>query len=344
VSLLVVALFSFDSIDLMMDTVFFRTDRQDATVVLAREQSPQVLQAVAHLPGVLRSEATRQVPVRLSHGPRSKRLAISGRTDDADLGRVLDTQSQTMRLPETGLAISERVAELLDLRRGDQVDVEFMQGHHRRVRVPVTEIVQSYFGLVALMDLPALNRLAGDGPRVNAVRVAVDSGRLDALYRSVKRTPEIGALALQGLVRQKFSDTIKENIVIMTTIYVALSVIVAFGIVFNIARIQFSVHAHELATLRVLGFTHAEVARVLAVEIVVLLLLAQPLGWLLGYAFAWVMTQAYSSDLYSIPLIVQPRSFAWASIVVVGAALFSAVLVGRRVMELDMIRVLKAPE
>ena len=61
-----------------------------------------------------------------------------------------------------------------------------------------------------------------------------------------------------------------ENINIMTSVYVALSVIIAFGVVYNSARIQLSERARELASLRVLGFTRGEVSRVLLIELAVL--------------------------------------------------------------------------
>lgn len=130
----------------------------------------------------------------------------------------------------------------------------------------------------------------------------------------------------------------------MVTIYAGLAIIVAAGVIYNSARIQLSEQARELASLRVLGFTRAEVSRVLLLELAILVILAQPLGWLIGYAFAWLTIQGFSSDLYRVPLIIDVSTYAWSSIVVIGAALAAALLVRRRVDRLDLISVLKTRE
>ncbi len=130
----------------------------------------------------------------------------------------------------------------------------------------------------------------------------------------------------------------------MTSVYIGLSIIVAFGVVYNSARVQLSERARDLASLRVLGFTDREVSRVLLTELTILTIAAQPLAWLLGYAFGWLTIQSFSSDLYTAPLVIETATYAKASLVVIGAAAVSAMVVGRRVKRLDLISVLKTRE
>jgi putative ABC transport system permease protein len=125
------------------------------------------------------------------------------------------------------------------------------------------------------------------------------------------------------------------------TIYVVLAVIIAFGVVYNSARIQLSEHARELASLRVLGFTRGEVSRILLTELTLLTLIAIPLGWMVGYAFGWLLIQAFSSDLYRVPFAIERATYAKATLVVLVAAAASALIVRRRVDALDLIAVLK---
>jgi putative ABC transport system permease protein len=130
----------------------------------------------------------------------------------------------------------------------------------------------------------------------------------------------------------------------MITVYVTLSVIIAFGVVYNSARIQLSERARELATLRVLGFTRAEVSQVLLTEIGVIVAVAQPLGWLIGYAFAVAVILGFESDLFRVPLVVSSATLAYASGVVLAAAAVSALIVRRRVDRFDLVQVLKTRE
>ena len=344
VALLVTALFSFASIDFLVDTVFFRTERQDATLIFREELHPAALQAAARLPGVQRAEPMRAVQVILHNGHRSKRLALTGARSGEDLGRILDIDLEPVAPPPHGMLLTERVASILGVKTGDMVEIELLDKGHRRVSTPVTGIVQSYMGLGAYMETAALDRLLGDGGRVTAARIAADPLSLDALYQAIKATPAISAIAMQSIARQRFRETIEQNIGIMTTVYTMLAVIIAFGVVYNSARIQLSERARELAGLRIFGFTRAEVSRVLFIEIGVVVAIAQPMGWLLGTGFAWWLTQGMASDLFRVPFIINPRTYAQSSLVVIGAAVLSGLVVRRRIDRLDLVEVLKTRE
>jgi putative ABC transport system permease protein len=344
VALLVTALFSFDSIDFMIETIFFRVERQNATITFVQDLSPRAMAPVERLPGVMRAEPFRTTGVIMRNGHRERRLAITAVPDGADLGRILDVDLKPVDPPAVGLLVSERVATLLALGVGDKVEVELLQKDHRIEKVPVTAIVQSFVGLAVYMHSDALDRLLGEGPRISAARVSIDPSRLPDLYRAVKETPAVASIALQDASRQRFRETIEQNITIMTTVYTALAVIITFGVVYNSARIRLSERARELASLRVFGFTRGEVSGVLITELGAMVLLAQPLGWLLGYLFSWSVVKGFESDLFRVPFIINTSTFAFSSLVVVAVAAASALIVRRRIDHLDLVRVLKTRE
>lgn len=371
-ALLITALFSLDSVDFLIETMFFRADRQDATLAFTEERPIRVIENVKRLPGVLVAEPYRSVAVRLRKGHRHRKLAIQGKPPETDLSHVLDLDLGTIAIPETGLALSERVAQILDARRGDIIEVEILEGKKGQARateiqmslepgdgsrdpvvvqdkrgirhVPVTEIFQTYMGLLVYMNLDALNEMMDESPIVSGVKVSFDENETEALFTEIKKLPAVSSIALRGAALTKFRDTIEENISIMTTVYVVLSVIIAFGVVYNSARIQLSERAREFASLRVLGFTRAEVSHVLLLELAILVLIALPLSWGFGYLFSWATIQGFESDLYRIPFIINSDTYALSSIVVLAAAGGSALIVRRRIDRLDMIRALKTRE
>lgn len=344
VALLVTALFMTDSVDFMINTIFVRTERQDATVFFPHELGPGAAQAVAAMPGVLSVEPFRSVQVVMRHGHYQRRLTVSGYPARPILARLLDIGLDPVSPPPEGLLVSQRVADLLHVRAGDTVRLELVEHNGRTVEAPVTAIIQSFIGLTVAMREDALDRLIAEGPRLSGARIRVDSDRLPGFYDAVKRTPMAGSVALLKLSRVRFRATVDQNINIMTTVYVALAVIITVGVVYNFARIQLSERARELASLRVLGFTRAEVSSVLMTELGVIMLLAQPLGWGLGYLFSWSVTRGFESDLFRVPLVVSSATFATASLVVLLAAIASALIVRRRVDRLDLVRVLKTRE
>lgn len=344
VGLLIVSLFAFDAVEAMIDATFFRSQRQDASLNFQNELSYRAIADTRHLPGVLRTEPFRKASVRLRNANLSRRLSLTGKPAGTILTRQLDSEWLPVPVPEQGLLINRRLAEVLHLRRGDLVEVELLDRKRGTRWVRITDIIESYIGLVALMRIDHLNTLLREGPVVSGIDIAYDVNHEAALYREIKRTPHIASIELQKNALKLFRATLAENINMMTTIYIALAVVVAFGVVYNSARIQLSERARDLASLRVLGFHKNEVARVLFTELALLAFLAQPFGWFIGYWLAWITVQSFSSDLYSTPFIIETATFAKASLVTLAATVGSAIVVRRRIDTLDLIAVLKTRE
>lgn len=344
VGLLVTALFSFDSIDYMIDTIFFQTQRQDATLVFSGEVAPNALFSVEKLPGVLQAEGFRTSAVVIRNGHLEKTLVLQSQPANGALTRILDVDEQPISPTSTGLLLSERVAEQMQARPGDILEVELLSQQNRLEHIPVVGVVQGMVGLTAYMGGDALDRTMMIGPRLSGANIRIDASQLDALYDAVKETPGIASIALLGISREKFRDTIEENILVSVMVYVTLAIIITFGVIYNSARIQLSERARELASLRVFGFTRGEVSGVLLTELGIIVFLAQPLGWVLGYGLAYLVAEGFASDLFRIPLVVDHSTYAISSFIVVTAAVFSALLVRRRIDRLDLIRVLKTRE
>ncbi|MGH1405752.1 MAG: ABC transporter permease [Rhodomicrobiaceae bacterium] len=343
-ALLIAALFTYDSIDYMIDVVFFQTERQDATLFFADEQHLNVMTDVMALPGIIKAEPFRVTPVKLKNSHFELRMNLTGLPKSTDLARILDIDMKPTTPLPTGVMISERVATKLNLKPGHLVEIELTEKDNRIVKVPVIGMTQSYVGLRAYMQLRALNQLMRDGQQVSGARLMVDDTKLDKLYATIKETPEIASIGLQNISRDRFRATIEENITTMTTVYVVLAIIITFGVIYNSARIQLSERARELASLRVFGFSKLEVSSVLFIEVFVILFLAQPLGWLLGYVFSWSIVKGFENDLFRIPFVILPSTYAWATLIVLSSATACAMIVRRRIDAMNLIWVLKTRE
>jgi putative ABC transport system permease protein len=344
VAVLVGTLWTFGSVEFMIDFTYHRADRQDASISFVRERSSSAFTDVTRLPGVLMAEPYRIIPVRIRHGHIERRVSIRGKPADTELSRVLDHESAPVRLPESGIALSDMLARLLNARVGDLVEIELLERDRRRVELPVTAVIQSFLGLSAYMDVGAVNRLMREGGTISGAHISFDWRERNALFAQLKETPVANFIALQGVSLQKFRETLAQNLLIQVTVFVVLAAIIAFGVVYNFARISLSEQGREMASLRVLGFTKGEVSAILISELAILTLLAQPFGWITGYGIAAVMTRGFESELFRVPLIVEPYVYAVASIVVIASAVVSALVVRRRIDRLDLVEVLKTRE
>ncbi|MDX1981136.1 MAG: FtsX-like permease family protein [Bryobacteraceae bacterium] len=343
-AILILGRFFVDTIDYILDVQFTHAMRQDVSLWLNNPSSPSAGFDIGRLPAVLQMEPFRLVAVRLKHEHRKRRLAIFGLPAGAQLNRVLDRNLQVITLPEQGLVISRKLAEIMAVRPGDRLTVEVIEGQRPTWQAPVAATVDDMIGLFAYMDMHALNRLMREDGVISGAYLAADPAGLPELYRHLKTTPSIAGALLLEAMKKSFLETIAENMMTSTMILVSFACVIAFGVVYNSARIALSERGHELASLRVLGFTHGEVSRLLLGEQAILTFAAVPVGYAIGYAMAAMLISAMATELYRMPLIVSARTYAFAFLIVLAAACLSALLIIVRLHKLDLIGVLKTRE
>lgn len=333
-----------DSSRTMIDNFFFRAQRQDLTVTLIEPRGTDALFALARMPGVLRVEPARALPVRLINGARIERTAIESTRIDTQLSLRIDGSGTAIRLPEHGLLLSRRLAERLDVRAGEAIAVEVLGGRRTVTTLPVAGLVDEYIGKRAYAGSATLAALARDGSPVGAVLLRIDPARRDAILAWLKAMPQVLGVTEKAAALRQFERMIDDNLLTMIVFYVGFASAIVIGVVYNSARIILSERAHELATLRVLGYHRGEVAMVLLGELALLVSLAAPLACLIGNGLARLMTAMFSSDLFRLPFAPARASYGWSVGLVLLAAAATAGAVALRVRQLDMVRVLKARE
>jgi putative ABC transport system permease protein len=344
VAILIASNFFPDSLDKIIDTAFDQSNRQHAVLFFNDTMPESALQDARRLPGVLQVEGQQYLTAMLRNEHRTKRTVIEARRPGNDLSRVVGDDGRPIDAPPGGLMLARRLAAQLDVGVGDTVEAEFLGNRQGTFTLPVTRLVTQYFGLGAYMDQETADRMFQQAPQISVINVTLDAAQTDAFQARLKDLPRLGGRAMMLENRAGFEETISQNILITTTIYTVLGVLITVGVAYNGARIQLSERARELASLRILGFTRGEVGYVLVGEIMLLALIAQPVGWWLGWQVARLMSDSFTSDLYAIPLVLKPSTFSSASIVVLTAALLSVLVVRRRLDRLNLVSVMKTRE
>lgn len=342
VSVLVLGRFSIDAVDFLLEHQFELTQRQDITVSLFDRSAQQAFYDLQHLPGVLHAEPYRAVPVRLRNGSRKKDLALLGLPPDGDLFHILDAETKLVPLPPEGVVLSEQLAKTLQISLGSSVSVEVLDGKKQTGELIVTALVSDFAGSNAYLSLDALHDFLQEGPSISGAYLQVDDNQIDHLYGTLKQTPRVAGVSVSSAARESFEETIGENLMMMTAFNILFSCVIAFGVVYNTARISLAERSRELATLRVIGFTRGEISTILLGELSILTVAAIPLGLTIGYGFAWFLTVAIQTDLYRIPLVVSPFTFGYAASVVLTASMISGLMVRGSIEQLDLISVLKS--
>jgi putative ABC transport system permease protein len=331
-----------DSIDYLLTFQWNSSQRQDVAVFLTEPASGKGFHDLQHLPGVIRAEPIRRVGARLKFGHHQRKLAVTGIPRGADLNRLLDERKRPIVMPEEGMLMSAKLAEILGAAIGDEVSVEVLEGRRPMVDVPIRGLITDFAGVAAYMDIGALQRILKEGDTVNGAFLTIDHQRWDEFMREVKDTPRAAFVMVKRDQLASFRETTGKSMGILRKLYFVLAVIVAFGVVYNSARIALSERSRELATLRVVGFSLAEVRSVLVGELAVLVLLALPAGLLFGRGLALLIMSSFSTETVRLPIMINSSTYSIAAIVVLTAAVSSFTLVSRMLGKLDLVGVLKA--
>ena len=79
-------------------------------------------------------------------------------------------------------------------------------------------------------------------------------------------------------------------------------------------------------------------------ELGFLTLLSLPLGAAMGKALCAVFMQSMQTDIFRIPLVLNPRTYAYAAVVILVSSLLSGIVIRRKINRLDLVGVLKTRE
>ncbi len=344
VAVLISSLQWLDSIDHMADTHFFQAQHQDIMVGLVEAEQESVVREFANLPGVLSVESQRIVTAVFHSGTRLHRGSLNGIEPDARLQPIYDNHGGVVAVPPGGLVLSNELAKKLGVGPGDSVRVEILEGCRPTLELTVASLFETYIGMPAYIDMAALNRLLLEPRRVEILDLLVDEREQAELFAELKELPSIAAVMLRRAAVDEFYETLAKTLLVYVSFFVAFSCTLSFGVVYNTARIALSERGRELATLRVLGFSRWEISYILLGEVGLTVLFGLPLGCFAGLGLAWLMTAAFESELYRIPMIIEPSTYGMGVLVVLLAALVSGLLVRERLDKLDLISVLKTRE
>jgi putative ABC transport system permease protein len=336
-----------DATEYLLDVEFRLRERQHISLALTDPVSSAALYDFTRMPGVLSAEAGRDAQVRMHSGRESHisfRTTIFGLEQGTQMRQLLDKQLRPVPLPEAGIVLNSRLAQQLRVRAGDTIDIEFLQGERVKTSVHVVAIIEEMMERQAYMNRDALNHLVGEGDAISSVRIRLDYAQRAAFFKQVKETPKIAVSVEIDPIIQHFRNTSARFILVFTTISTIFAAIIAIGVVYNNARIALAERAWELASLRVLGFTRGEVSGLLLGELALELLAGLPLGWVMGYWLSWGITQMIHTETFELPVIIEPHTYAYATLTALAAGVVSALIVRRQIDKLDLVGVLKTRE
>lgn len=344
VAILIIGRYTSDAIDTLMMFQFEGAQREDATLVFNNARSAEAKFDLYALPGVLTVEPFRSVPAKFSFGHRSKRVAITGTQPGSDLRRIMDMEGNVHEAPRSGVLVTRQLGEALGATPGDTIRVEILEEQRPTRSIVIADFIDEFAGLNAYMDTRSLDQILNERGRLSGAYLMIDRGKEREFNEALKKTPAVAGTMFRRAALKSFQETIATSQGISRSVMIFFACVIAIGVLYNSARISLSERGRELASLRVLGFRKAEVAFYLLGEQAVLVLCALPLGYAMGFGLVVAMVKGFESEMFRFPMVVSPQTLVFATLITLGAAVFSALLIRRRIFNLDLIEVLKTRE
>jgi putative ABC transport system permease protein len=343
-AIMILGSFSLDAIRYLIWFQFEYAQRQDATVVFNQVTHQDVVNELKSFPGVLEVQAFRSMPMQLQFKQAARKVGVVALGTEAPLYRLVNVHERIVPVPPEGLVLSEKLADVLGAVLGDRVILTSLEGPRRTAELEVIQIVTEYGGLNAYVSPSVLARWSHLPDVCSGVHLKLDAAATTEVYRILKNTPRVASVNLKGAAMRSFEETFAANILTMRLFNLIFTVVIAFGVVYNHARISFAEQSRDLATLRVIGFTNGEVTTLLLGELAILTVAALPPGCAIGWGLAAMLVWGLDTENYRIPLVIEPSTYWFAMLVVVIASLFSGMSMLRKTWALDLVSVLKARE
>ncbi|KAB7624374.1 ABC transporter permease [Alkalilimnicola sp. S0819] len=343
-AILLIGRFQSQAIDALVERQFEQVQREDLRVSFNEPVGARALDELRALPGVLLAEGLRSAPVELIHGHRRYRLALQGLPAASELRRLITPDNGRLAPPAEGLLLTDYLAGLLAAAPGDRLTVRFLDERRATVELPVAGVIEEYLGVSAYLRRDRLSVLLREQGRISAALLAVSPTHMPQVLAELDRRPAVLGVTQRRAAVDSFYENMAGSVLIFTFVSTLLAASIAFGVVYNNARIALGERSRELASLRVLGYRRHEVAWILLGEQALLSLLAIPPGLLLGYGLYAAVAAASASEMFRIPVLWSTQAVVFTVLVLAAVWLLSAWAMARRVNRLDMVAVLKTRE
>ncbi|HEX6052823.1 MAG TPA: FtsX-like permease family protein [Gemmatimonadaceae bacterium] len=343
-ALMVAGLSPWDAVNRLMELQFEQIQREDLTVAFVEPRGARAARELRSVPGVMLVEPFRSTPVHLRFGQHVRKTQILGLEERGVLRTLRDMDGRLYQLPARGLIVPVGLSEALGVRAGDTVAVELTERGGAERQLVVAAVLNEMIGAGAYLERRTLNRLLREEDVSSGAYLTVDDAAEDAVFARLKRMPGVAGVSARAAMLDNFRKTMAENIATSVGIIVFAACVIAAGVIYNQARISLSERGRELASLRVLGFTRAEVRSMLFGEQAAVTLAGIPISFAIGTACAAWLMKLFEAERHRFPTVVHASTYVIATVVVTVAAVGAGLAIRRRLDALDLVAVLKTRE
>lgn len=344
-ALIIVSFSMMDAMNYLTSYEFEKVSHQDITIALRDPSGFGTISEVNDFPDISITEPQLNVVCDVSNGPYKKRVGFIGLAPGNILCTPLDGNGKPIVVPDAGLVLTKKLAEILNVQPGDNLRLRPLIGQRQEVSVPVVSTVDSFLGLSAYANINFLSGLIGEEWSANTVLGGLYKGNSDKQFLDeLRKYPSVVGLSERKRALKQLDEAFGESMGIMISIMVLIAGIIAFGAIFNAALVSLSERQREVGTFRVIGYTPTQVTNIFSGESFLLNTIGIILGWFTGIWLSHLISNAYSTEIYRFPAIIYPSKIVLTSILMLIFISLAQLIIYRMIKKFEWLEVLKVKE
>jgi putative ABC transport system permease protein len=328
-----------------MDYHFEKISHEDIIFSIRDPKGKDASGEMARLPLVAYSESQLNVVCDLKNGPYSKRTGITGLPRRGRLYTPLDEKGNRIVIPDEGLILTGKLAEILRVKKGDEIRIRPLIAQRREVNAAVVGISHTFLGLSVYCGKGFLSHLLGEELVANTYFTDTFRDKpLHDLMVALKKRPAVIGLNERRRTLDQMRETMGKFMGSFFVIMIIFAGIIAFGALLNTAMVSLSERQREVGALRVIGYTTSEVWRIFAGEGLILNSVGIFLGVWLGVGLSFLISIGYNTELYRFPVVIYPSRVGLTIVIMLIFLALAQAVVYRMIHNLAWLDSLKVKE
>ncbi len=327
----------------------FKYDMQISLINgLEEEQKNNVIQKLQQNDKIEEVIETYMTSLTIQNGDLTEDVQIIVPKDKKELEKVIQLTDlktkQTVELNENEIQITDKVAQLLNVKEGDNVTLKDNDENTKEVKIG--HIVENYISHYVYMSKEMYENLYEDNYSTNVLltqNMPIDEAEEDKLAKEVIEQEEIGSISRTSSIITSMDDTLKSLNYVVVVLIVSAGLL-AFVVLYNLQNVNISERIRELATIKVLGFYDKEVYSYVTRETVLLTLIGIVLGLVGGYFLNIFIIETCEINILRFNKIVHFMSYIYAILITVCFTCIVNIVTYFALKKIDMIESLKSIE
>ncbi|HNR03334.1 MAG TPA: FtsX-like permease family protein [Bacillota bacterium] len=332
-----VPLYMKDAMMSMFELQYGEYQKMDYTIQFNGPQNERIIVDLNNLIEVRRIEPRIEYPFELAKDWRKMTVSVIGVPRQTAFHKFIDMKDNVIILPESGIFITEAIAEKLNAKKGDTITIKSFIPGKDDIETKVTGIFKQYLGANAYMNIESMEELLLEEQLITGVSVAAQADLKDEL----KDVANISAVNSVDDMYRAYEEYI-DLMLLAIGFYMLFGGVLGFALIYNSTIIGISERTMEFATLRIMGFDRKDVYGMICRENFVMGGIAIIVGIPLGAGMIKGMVESFSSDIMTLPYILKPESFIQAAAATIMFVIIAQLATLRKVYNLNFIDALKS--